>query len=102
MGGASGVPTPPSPLTDEAGLKEWVQKHLEALRRTLTRLARKAAAALLGIISSIISWLLMLLAKMTSWLAKNVWVVLIAIGGVLLLTARGFILSALVNLLSVS
>ena len=54
-GGSAPVPAPKPP--DKSGLKEWVEKHLQALVRTLADLAGKAAAALPGIIGSIVSWL---------------------------------------------
>ena len=93
-GGTGGVPPPPSPPTDKGVPKEWVKKRLEVLGRILARLANKTAAALPRIIGSIISWLFSLLAKTTGWLAKNLLAVFLAIGKVLLLTARDFILSA--------
>ena len=56
---AVGAPKPP----DKSGLKEWVKKHLQALRRALANLAGNAAAAMPGIIGSIVSWLLSTLGK---------------------------------------
>ena len=67
-GGGAGVPvtpvapTPPPPA-DKGGLKEWTKKHLQALGRMLAQLAGKAAAALPGLIGSIVSWLLNLVSK---------------------------------------
>ena len=52
-GGSAPVPAPKQP--DRSGLKEWVKKHLQALGRALDNLAGKAAAALPGIIDSIVS-----------------------------------------------
>ena len=62
-GGAADVPSPsPKPF---GGVKEWVKKHLQAIGRVLAKLACKAAAALPGIIGSVVSWLLSTLGKTT-------------------------------------
>ena len=82
------TPTPPSPPSDKGGLKEWVKKHLQGLGRVLAKLAGKAAAALPGIIGSVVSWLLNMLAKTTGWLAGNLWALVLAVGGVLLVSTR--------------
>ena len=86
-GGSGGIP-PPTPPAGKGGFKEWMKKHLQSLGRALAKLASKAAAALPGIIGSIVSWLLNLLAKTAGWLAGNVWVVVLAVGGLLLADAR--------------
>jgi len=86
-GGSGGIP-PPTPPAGKGGFKEWMKKHLQSLGRALAKLASKAAAALPGIIGSIVSWLLNLLAKTAGWLAENVWVVVLAVGGLLLADAR--------------
>ena len=83
------TPTPPA---DKAGLKEWAKKHLQALGRMLAQLAGKAAAALPGIIGSIASWLLNLLSKTAGWLAGNLWALVVAIGGLLFVFAREWLL----------
>ena len=64
-GGASGgsVTPPTPPPSDKGGLREWAKKTLQALGRVLAKLAGKAAAALPGIIGSIVSWLLGTLGK---------------------------------------
>jgi hypothetical protein len=87
--GGSGavVPTPPPP-SDKGGLKEWAKKHLRALGRVLANLAGKAAAALPGIIGSLVSWLLNLLGKTVTWLAENVWAIVLTVGGLLIVAAR--------------
>ena len=54
----------------------------------LASLAGKAAAALPGIIGSIISWLLNLLSKTAGWLANNLWALVVAIGSLLFVIAR--------------
>ena len=70
-GGASGgsAVTPLPPPSDKGGLQEWAKKTIQALGRVLTKLAGKAAAALPGIIGSIVSWLLGTMGKATGWLA---------------------------------
>ena len=89
-GGAAVAPVTPTPTppADKAGLKEWAKKHFQALGRMLAQLAGKAAAALPGIIGSIVSWLLNLLSKTAGWLAGNLWALVVAIGGLLLVFAR--------------
>ena len=93
-GGAAVAPVTPTPTppADKAGLKEWAKKHLQALGRMLAQLAGKAAAALPGIIGSIVSWLLNLLSKTAGWLAGNLWALVVAIGGLLLIFAREWLL----------
>ena len=63
-GGIAQAPKPP----DESGVKEWVKN---ALGRALANLAGKAAAALPGIIGTIVCWLLSILGKTATWLAKT-------------------------------
>ena len=83
-GGSAPVPAPKPP--DKSGLKEC-EKHLQALGRTLANLAGKAAVALPGIIGSIVSWLLSTLGKTATWLAENLWALVIAVGTLLLVAA---------------
>ena len=92
--GVPAVPVAPTPLppADKGGLKEWAKKHLQALGRMLAQLAGKAAAALPGLIGSIISWLLNLLSKTAGWFAENLWALVVAIGGLLLVFAREWLL----------
>ena len=66
-------------LYGKGGLREWVKKQLQSLGRALANLDWKAAAALPGITSSIVPWLLSPLSNTASWLAKicglqNLWV----------------------------
>ena len=61
--GSVPAPAPSSKPSDKGNFKEWVKKHLQALGRALANLAGKAAAALPGIIGSIVSWLLNTLGK---------------------------------------
>ena len=94
-GGASGgsVTPPTPPPLDKGGLREWAKKTLQALGRVLAKLAGKAAAALPGIIGSIVSWLLGTLGKAAGWLAEHVWALAVAVGGLLFLAAREFLAS---------
>ena len=91
-GSGGGTPAPPAP-SHEGGMKEWLKKHLQNLGRALAKLAGKAAAALPGIISSIVSWLLTLLAKTASWLSENLWAFFLSVGGLLLFAAREWLRS---------
>ena len=86
-GSGGSAPTPPQPPS-KGGVAEWVKKTLKSLGRALAKLAGKAAAALPGIIGSVVSWLLSLLAKTAGWLAENLWAVAVAVGGLLLVAAR--------------
>jgi len=87
-GGGGATPTPSPQPSDKAGIKEWVKKHLQSLGRALAKLAGKAAAALPGIIGSVVSWVLSLLAKTVGWLAQNMWAVVLTVGSLLLIAAR--------------
>ena len=88
-GGSGGSVTPPTPPpSDKGGLREWAKKTLQALGRVLAKLAGKAAAALPEIMSSIVSWLLSTLGKAAKWLAKHMWALILAVGGLLFLTAQ--------------
>ena len=72
-GGAAGSsPTPPK--NNKIG--EWIKNKLEALARLLGRLAGKAAAALPGIIGSIIAGVLNFLKKVVAAAAGHVWLFL--------------------------
>ena len=88
--GGAAPPQPPQPPV-RAG-SEWLKKHLQSLGRILAKLAGKAAAAFPGIIGSIVSWILSLLGKTAVWLAGNLWAVLLAVGGLLLVAAREWLL----------
>ena len=90
-GGGVAPPQPPQP-PGKGGAKEWIKKHLQSLGRILAKLAGKAAAALPGIIGSIVSWLLSLLGKTAVWLSSSLWAVLLAVGGLLLVAAREWLL----------
>ena len=92
-GGGGSVPAPaPSPKpSDKGNLKKWVKRHLQALGRALANLAGKATAALSGIVSSIVSWLLNTLGKTATWLAEKLWAMAIAVGTLLLVAARDWL-----------
>ena len=79
-GGSAPVPSPAPKPSEKGGVKEWIKKHLQALGLTLANLSGKAAAALPGIIGSIVSWLLSTLGKAATWLADNVWALVIGMG----------------------
>ena len=76
-GGGAAPPQPPQP-PDKGGVKEWLKKHLQSLGRVLAKLAGKAVLSLLG--------------KTAVWLADNLWAVLLAVGGLLLVAAREWLL----------
>ena len=68
--------------SEEDVLKEWAKNHQQGLARALFKAAGKVAAALPGITSSIVSWLLNLLAQTAIWLAENLWVMALAVAGI--------------------
>ena len=53
--------------------REWVKNKLIALSQLLGKLADKALAALPGIISSILSWILNRAKEVVGWLSQNLW-----------------------------
>jgi hypothetical protein len=90
-GGGGTVITPPPPApTDKGGVKDWVKQRLQDLGRLLGKLADKAAAALPGIIASIVSWLLSTAQKAVGWLAENLWALVVGIAGLVYLTAKDY------------
>jgi hypothetical protein len=80
------------PPDGKGGIKEWVKRQLEAIKRLLGKLAETAAAALPGIIGSIVSWLLSTLGKVAGLLAENTWALVVGMIGVFMLIARDYIL----------
>ena len=91
-GGGARTPVPtPTPPPDKNDLKQWVKNHLHALGRALAKLAGKMAAALPGIIGSVVSWLLSLLAKTAGWLAENLWAAVLAVVSLLLVVGRDWL-----------
>ena len=87
--------TPPKPPSKE-GVKDWVKKHLHNLARLLANLAGKAAAALPGVIGSIVSWLLSATSKVVNWFGNNLWVLVVLVAGLLYVAAKG----GLINLVN--
>ena len=77
-GAASGSLTPPK-NSNTNKLKKWVGDKLKALGRLLGRLAGKAAAALPGIVGSIIAGVLNFLKKVVTATAGHVWLFLTSI-----------------------
>ena len=68
------------------------EKTSPGLGRALANLAGNATAALPGIIGSIVSWLLNSLGNTATWLEKNLWAMAIAVGTILLVTARDWLI----------
>ena len=79
---ASGGGDQPPPK-DEKGLKEWVRNKLKALASLLGKLGMKAAEALPCIIGGIISWILNRAKDVVGWVSKNLWALVVGIGGLI-------------------
>ena len=79
ISGGGGEPPP----KDEKGLKEWVRNKLKALASLLGKLRMKAAEALPGIIGGIISWILNRAKDIVGWVSKNLWALVVGIGGLI-------------------
>ena len=56
---------------------------LQNLARLLANLAGKAAAALPGVIGSIVSWLLSATGKVVNWFGNNLWALVVLVAGLL-------------------
>ena len=82
--------TPPKPPSKE-GVKDWVKKQLQNLARLLANLAGKAAAALPGVIGSIVSWLLSATGKVVNWFGNNLWALVVLVVGLLYAAAKEWI-----------
>ena len=63
------APAPPAPL----GAADWLKKQLKTLAGWLKALAGKAAAALPGVIGTIVSWRLRITGSVAIWLTDHVW-----------------------------
>ena len=87
-GGGAAIPSKP-PSQDSA--KEWVKKQLHNLAKLLANLAGKAAAALPGVIGSIVSWLLSATGKVVNWFGNNLWAVVVLVAGLLYAAAKEYI-----------
>ena len=85
-----GGTTPPKPPSKE-GVKDWVKKQLHNLARLLANLAGKAAAALPGVIRSIVSWLLSATGKVVNWFGNNLWALVVLVAGLLYAAAKEWI-----------
>jgi len=73
-GGVTPAPAPPS-----SGVGDWVKKQLKTLANWLKALAGKAAAALPGVISAIVSWLLKTAGSVAVWIAEHLLALAIAL-----------------------
>ena len=62
------------------GAGEWMKNKLKALSQLLGKLADKVLAALPGIISSILSWILNRAKEVIGWLSQNLWVLITGFG----------------------
>ena len=94
-----GVTTTPSQPSLQGGVKDWVKKQLHNLGRLLANLAGKAAAALPGVIGSIVSWLLSATGKVVNWFGNNLWALFVAITGLLYVAAEEWITKQLCRVL---
>ena len=83
LGGPSAsTPTPGGTTTsdEKGGAREWIKNKLKALSSLLGKLAVKAGAALLGIIGSIVAWLLNCAKEVIGWLSQNLWALITCVG----------------------
>ena len=76
---------------DATGVKDWIKNQLSNLGKLLADLAGKAAAALPGIIGSIVSWLLSTTGKDVSWFGEHLWTLVVLVAGLLYAAAREYI-----------
>ena len=88
--GGTTSPSKPPPK-DATGVKDWIKKQLSNLGKLLADLAGKAAAALPGIIGSIVSWLLSTMGKVVSWFGEHLWALVVLVAGLLYAAAREYI-----------
>ena len=86
-----GTTSPSPPPKDATGVKDWIKKQLSNLGKLLADLAGKAAAALPGIIGSIVSWLLSTMGKVVSWFGEHLWALVVLVAGLLYAAAREYI-----------
>jgi hypothetical protein len=76
-GGGSGAAAA-APPTEPGGAKAWIKAQLQKLADLLKSLAEKAAAALPGIIGSIVSWILEKGGEAVRWVGEHVWTLVVA------------------------
>ena len=88
--GGTTSPSKPPPK-DATGVKDWIKKQLSNLGKLLADIAGKAAAALPGIIGSIVSWLLSATGKVVSWFGEHLWTLVVLVVGLLYAAAREYI-----------
>ena len=86
-----GAATPSKPPSSQGGVKDWVKQQLHNLGRLQASLAEKAAAALPGVIGSVVSWLLSATGKVVNWFGNNLWAVVVAVAGLLYVEAKEWI-----------
>ena len=86
-GGGTTTPKPPS----KEGVKDWVKKQLHNIARLLANLAGNEAAALPGVIGSILSWLLSATGKVVNWFGNNLWALVVLVAGLLYAAAKEWI-----------
>ena len=86
-----GTTTPKPPPKDGSGVKDWIKKQLSNLGKLLSTLAGKAAAALPGVIGSIVSWLLSTTGKIVNWFGEHLWALVVLVAGLLYAAAREYI-----------
>lgn len=89
--GAEAPAPPPPPPPPGPGVKAWFKQRLLDLGQLLAKLGEKAAAAIPGIVGSIVSWIFTTLGKAAVWVAGNLWVLLVALGGIILAAMRAWI-----------
>ena len=75
--------TPDKPSGPAAKVKEWIKQQLRNLADLLMSLASKAAAAIPGIIGSLVSWLLSSAGKVAGYMADHMWTLIVFIGATL-------------------
>ena len=83
LGDPSGTTTTSESTTTsdkKGGAREWIKNKLKALSQLLGKLADKALASLLGIIGSIISWILNSAKEVIGWLSQNLWALITGVG----------------------